>query len=137
MTKRVLLVEDNPDDIELTVSALRQHAHAEIDVAEDGVEALAYLERAAVLPDLILLDLKLPRMTGLQLLERLREDPRMRRLPVVVLTSSMEQSDVAASYDLGANSYVRKPVDFEEFIELAGKIGDYWLRVNRRAEEGT
>jgi len=126
----ILLVEDNPDDIELTVSTLKQHGvAADIAVAEDGVEALEYLSSHDV-PDLLVVDLKLPRMNGLELLQRMRADPRTRLVPVVVLTSSIEEEDVARCYEAGANSYVRKPVNYDEFVGVARKLGDYWLNVN-------
>ncbi len=138
--KVVLLVEDNPDDEALTLRALRKHNLAnEIVVARDGQEALDYLfgegsysgRDTSVLPQVILLDLKLPKVDGLQVLERLRADPRTRHVPVVVLTSSAEEKDLIRSYDLGANSYVRKPVDFEQFLEAARQLGLYWLVLNR------
>lgn len=126
----ILLVEDNPDDIELTVSTLKQHGvAADIAVAEDGVEALEYLSSHDV-PALLVVDLKLPRMNGLELLQRMRADPRTRIVPVVVLTSSIEEEDVARCYEAGANSYVRKPVNYDEFVGVARKLGDYWLNIN-------
>ena len=128
--KRILLVEDNPDDIELTVSVIKDHGvAAEIDVVEDGVEALAYM--AQRVPDLMLVDLKLPRMNGLDLLRRIRADERTKHVPVVILTSSIEEEDVASSYASGANSYVRKPVDYDEFVQVARKLGEYWLAINQ------
>ncbi|MBA3821182.1 MAG: response regulator [Deltaproteobacteria bacterium] len=138
MTRTILLVEDNPDDAELTASVLRDHSlDAIIDLAEDGLDALEYLagtgRHAASeprLPDLMLLDLKLPRMSGLELLAQLRADPRTRLIPVVILTSSLEDDDVARGYALGANSYVRKPVDYDEFVVIARKLGEFWLDVN-------
>jgi CheY-like chemotaxis protein len=138
-TRTILIVEDNPDDIELTLRALRQHQVAnEIVIMHDGAEALDYLagtgpfaERGpAVLPQVVLLDLKMPRMGGLQFLERLRADDRTRYLPVVVLTSSDEETDLVRSYHLGANSYVRKPVDYAEFSEAVRHLGLYWLILN-------
>ena len=130
MTRRILLVEDNPDDVELTVRTLEEHGvDAQIDVADDGVHALAYIAEHE-LPDLLVLDLNLPRMSGLEVLQRLRDDKRTRRLPIVVLTSSIEDEDVARCYDSGANSYIRKPVDYDEFVGVARKIGDYWLQIN-------
>lgn len=137
--KSLLLVEDNPDDEVLTLRALRKHNLAnEILVARDGQEALdmlfgegRYADRdVRVLPQVILLDLKLPKVDGLQVLERLRADPHMRHVPVVVLTSSNEEQDLIRSYDLGANSYVRKPVDFERFLEATRQLGLYWLVLN-------
>ena len=137
--KTLLLVEDNPDDEALTLRALRKHNLAnEIVVARDGQEALDYLfgegeysnRDTGELPQVILLDLKLPKVDGLQVLERLRAEPQTRPVPVVVLTSSNEEQDKIRSYDLGANSYVRKPVDFERFIEAARQLGLYWLVLN-------
>src|SRR5262245_59843211 len=124
--RSILLVEDNPDDAELTLRALERHAAVdEVVVAHDGVEALDYLmargshagRDALAFPRLILLDLKLPRLDGLELLRRLRAEPRTAVLPIVVLTSSKEDKDIAECYRCGANSYIRKPVDFERFIE--------------------
>jgi len=137
--KTLLLVEDNPDDELLTIRALRRHNLAnDIVVARDGQEALDYLfgegeyadRERAELPQVILLDLKLPKVDGLQVLERIRGDPRTRSVPVVVLTSSNEEGDIVRSYHLGANSYVRKPVDFEQFVEAARQLGLYWLVLN-------
>ncbi|HFD87465.1 MAG TPA: response regulator [Gammaproteobacteria bacterium] len=137
--KILLLVEDNPDDEALTLRALRKHNLAnQIVVARDGQEALdflfgqgAYSDRdTSILPQVILLDLKLPKIDGLQVLERLRADPTTRPIPVVILTSSSEEQDMIRSYDLGANSYVRKPVDFSQFIEAARQLGLYWLVLN-------
>ncbi len=137
--KTLLLVEDNPDDEALTLRALRKYNLAnEIVVARDGQEALDYLfgegeysgRDTSQLPQVILLDLKLPKVDGLQVLERLRAEPQTRRVPVVVLTSSNEEQDMIRSYDLGANSYVRKPVDFEHFLEAARQLGLYWLVLN-------
>jgi two-component system response regulator len=130
MKRTILLVEDNPDDVELTVTVIREHGiDAQIDVVEDGVEALAYLEHKV--PDLMLLDLNLPRVGGLEVLRRIRADARTRHIPIVVLTSSIEEQDVATSYASGANSYVRKPVDYDEFVEVARKLGEYWLAINQ------
>ncbi|HHH13995.1 MAG TPA: response regulator [Thiolapillus brandeum] len=137
--KVLLLVEDNPDDEMLTIRALKKHNLAnEIVVARDGQEALDYLfgegeyeaRDEEELPQVILLDLKLPKVDGLQVLERIRANPRTRAVPVVVLTSSNEEQDIIRSYDLGANSYVRKPVDFEQFVEAARQLGLYWLVLN-------
>jgi len=137
----ILLVEDNPDDEELTVMALKAAGlHNEILVARDGAEALEYLlgsERRPPLesPALVILDLKLPKMNGFQVLQRARAVERLRRLPVVVLTSSDTDEDVVRSYDLGANSYVRKPVAFAAFATAVKQVGVYWLLLNesRRA----
>ncbi len=140
----ILLVEDNADDEALTLRALRQsHIKNEIVVARDGVEALDYLfgqgthanRDLSVMPQVILLDLKLPKIDGLEVLRRVRADERTRRLPVVILTSSAEDSDRLTGYDLGANSYVRKPVDFVQFAEAVHQLGLYWLVLNLRAPE--
>ena len=127
----ILLVEDDADDEALTRRALEKNkVRNELVVAHDGQEALDYLRDASRLPELVLLDLKLPKIDGLEVLRRLRADERTKMLPVVVLTSSNEQRDVASSYSLGANSYVRKPVDFKEFTEAARQLGLYWLLLN-------
>lgn len=137
--KVILLIEDNPSDVDLTRRALEKARVAnELVVAEDGEEALAYLwgtgphagPDTAQLPALTLLDLKLPRIPGLEVLRRLRADPRTRRMPVVILTSSKEEEDVAAGYDLGVNSYIRKPVDFKQFAQCIEQLGLYWLVLN-------
>ena len=126
----ILLVEDNPDDEALTVMALRG-VPATLEVARDGQEAMDYLTNdGKALPRLVLLDLKLPKIDGLEVLRRIREDDRTRLTPVVVLTSSNAPNDVAASYRLGANSYVRKPVNFDQFSEKIRQLGTYWLAVN-------
>jgi two-component system response regulator len=138
-TKVILLVEDNPDDELLTLRALKKSGvRNEIVVAHDGVEALDYLFASgpysgrdpAIMPQLILLDLKLPRVDGLEVLRRLRSDERTRRLPVVILTSSREQRDMLEGYGLGANSYVRKPVNFEQFVKAVELLRSYWLVLN-------
>src|SRR5438105_15666171 len=137
--KVILLVEDNPDDVELTLRAFkRSHLMNPIVVARDGIEALdflfargAYGDRASTdLPTLAILDLKLPKLDGLGVLKAIRADDRTRYLPVVILTSSKEEQDLISGYALGANSYVRKPVDFAEFIEAAKVLGFYWLMIN-------
>ena len=138
--KIVLLVEDNPDDVKLTRRAFRKcHIPLRLEVAEDGVQALDYLfctgPWATRCPDtdaeVMLLDLKLPRVDGLEVLKRVRSDPRTKHLPVVVLTSSKEEEDVFRSYDLGANSYIRKPVDFDQFVRAISQLGIYWLEINQ------
>jgi CheY-like chemotaxis protein len=137
-SKMILLVEDNVSDIELTKRALvKSRISNELVIAEDGQEALDLLLGAGgvapadlMLPAIILLDLKLPRVDGLEVLRRLRANPRTRRLPVVILTSSKEEQDVAASYDLGVNSYIRKPVDFNQFAAAIERLGMYWLVLN-------
>lgn len=137
--KLILLVEDNPDDVKLTLRAFaKNNITNEIVVARDGVEALDFLfgtgpfaERGCASPEMVLLDLKLPQMDGLEVLRRIRADPRTEFLPVVILTSSSEEDDMVKSYKLGANSYVRKPVDFAQFIEAARELGLYWLILNR------
>ena len=137
--KFILLVEDNPDDVELTLRALAKNRIAnEVVVVTDGQEALDWFfcegahtgRDPSDRPTLVLLDLKLPKVDGLEVLKHIRKDPRTRLLPVVMLTSSKEERDVIASYDLGANSYVRKPVDFSEFVEAARQLGLYWLVIN-------
>ena len=135
----ILLVEDNKDDIELTLRAFeKSRVVNRIVVARDGEEALDYLFATGVheardphaLPEVVLLDLKLPKVDGLEVLRRIRADERTRRLPVVVLTSSREEQDVLRSYDSGANSFVRKPVDFMQFTDAARHLGLYWLVMN-------
>ena len=139
MTKIILLVEDNPDDEELTRIALKKsHIANELVVARDGAEALDYLlgtgayagRDLSVMPTVALLDLKLPKVDGLEVLKCLRATEHTRRLPVVILTSSKEQQDVIESYNLGANSYIRKPVDFKQFLEATKQLGLYWLVLN-------
>ena len=134
--KRILLVEDNPKDEALTIRALQKHnLQAVVIVMRDGVEALDYLlpsgdQAAQPLPQLVLLDLKLPKLDGLEVLRRLRGHERTRLLPVVILTSSVEERDVVEGYRLGTNGYVRKPVDFAEFTEVVRHLGLYWLILN-------
>jgi two-component system response regulator len=135
----ILLVEDNADDEALTLRAFEKHnIRDEIVVARDGAEALDYLfpaesraESAAPLPQVVLLDLKLPKVDGLEVLKRIRGHGRTAFLPVVILTSSNEQRDIVEGYRLGCNSYVRKPVDFDEFMEAARQLGIYWLILNQ------
>lgn len=133
--KLILLVEDNPDDEVLTLRALRKNNIAnEVFVAHDGVEALDFLFHGAhapyPLPTLVLLDLKLPKVDGLEVLRRMRSHDSTRHLPVVVLTSSREEGDIAHSYQLGASSYIVKPVDFQRFMEIIHTVGLYWLIMN-------
>jgi two-component system response regulator len=137
--KPILLVEDNPSDIDLTKRALQKSRIVnDLVVAEDGEEALDYVfgtgrhagRDAAELPALALLDLKLPKVPGLEVLRRIRKDARTRRLPVVILTSSCEEQDVGAGYDGGANSYILKPVDFKQFQQAMEQLGLYWLVLN-------
>jgi CheY-like chemotaxis protein len=139
--KVILLVEDNPRDEALTLRALkRSNIVNDVVVAHDGVEALDYFfgtgehaDNPPVMPQLVLLDLKLPRVDGLEVLRKIRENELTRRLPVVVFTSSSEEEDMIKSYDLGANSYVRKPVESEEFAEATRQLGLYWLLLNESA----
>ncbi|MGE5462177.1 MAG: response regulator [Syntrophothermus sp.] len=137
--KMILLVEDNADDEALTLRALNKNKIAnQINVVRDGAEALDFLFGTGVhanrdpneKPQVILLDLKLPKVDGLEVLRRLRSDPRTQMLPVVVLTSSKEEQDMIKAYSLGVNSYVRKPVDFNQFVEAIGQLGLYWLVLN-------
>lgn len=143
--REILLVEDNDDDRALTLRALRKNNITnEVVLAKDGVEALDYLFGTGAhagrdtreQPALVLLDLKLPKLDGLEVLRRLRGDPRTRLLPVVILTSSKEDRDLLDGYSLGANSYVRKPVDFQEFIEAVRQLGLYWLLLNEPPPRG-
>ncbi|GMQ88052.1 MAG: response regulator [Gammaproteobacteria bacterium] len=137
--KTILLVEDNPDDEALTLRALkRNNILNEVIVAHDGAEALDYLFARGLysdrdrskLPEVVLLDLKLPKVDGLEVLRQIRGNENTRRLAVVILTSSNEERDIIAGYDLGANSYIRKPVDFNQFMEAVRQLGVYWLVLN-------
>lgn len=136
----IFLVEDSPEDIELTLRSLRKaNLTARIEVARDGAEALAFFfggeapteAEPASLPKLILLDLKLPKVSGLEVLQRLKSEPRTQSIPVAILTSSKEQQDVAGCYALGANSYVVKPVNFDSFTKAVQELGTYWLLLNQ------
>lgn len=138
--KIILLVEDNPDDELLMIRALKKsHIGNEIVIARDGVEALDYLfgtgnyegRDMRQMPQLIMLDLKLPKIDGLEVLRRLRADDNTKYIPVVVLTTSTEQQDVISSYELGANAYVQKPVDFDDFVEATRQLGLFWLVINK------
>ena len=142
----VLVVEDNPDDEALTIRALKKNNLAnDVVVARDGVEALDFLFGEGAFagrdvdeqPAVILLDLNLPKISGLDVLKRIREDPRTRYLPVVVLTSSDEEGDLVESYERGCNSYVRKPVEFSEFTKAIHELGLYWVLVNKSPPSGT
>ncbi len=142
----IMLVEDNPDDVDLTLRAFRKNNIANNTVVvHDGVEALDYLfgqgayanRNIKEQPRLILLDLKLPKMNGLQVLEKIRATESTKLLPVVILTSSKEETDLISSYKTGANSYVRKPVDFNQFVEAVRNIGLYWLLINESPPENT
>jgi two-component system response regulator len=136
---QILLVEDSAQDAELARRALRRHNVAnDVDWVRDGVEALEYLfcegeyaGRDSGPPKLVLLDMKMPRMDGLQVLERLKRDPKTRAIPVVMLTSSREETDLMKSYALGVNSYIVKPVDFEQFAETVSQVGMYWVLANQ------
>jgi len=131
----ILLVEDNPNDVKLALHAFQKHHLANtIHVVRDGEEALDFLfppGAEAGQPKLVLLDLKLPKVDGLEVLKRIKADPRTRTIPVVVMTSSQEESDLVESYQLGVNSFVVKPVDFDQFVEVVRHLGYYWLLLNR------
>ena len=137
--KIILLVEDNTDDVTLTERALKKsHILNKLVVAKDGVEALDYLFGTGIwagrdisnMPEVVLLDLKLPKIDGLEVLQRIRNDNRTKLLPVVILTSSREEKDLIAGYTLGANSYIRKPVNFNQFVDAVRQLGLYWLVLN-------
>jgi len=138
-TKIILLVDDNPDDVQLTLRALKKsNILNEVVVAQDGVEALEFLfgtgkyagRDMKIMPQVVLLDLKMPRMDGLEVLQRIRNDERTKLQPVVIMTTSSEDQDRVESYHLGANSYVRKPLDFHQFAEGVRQLGIYWLVLN-------
>ena len=137
----ILLVEDNPDELELTISALKESNFANpIHIARDGEEALDFLfargpytaRQGAPAPKVMLLDLKLPKIDGIEVLRQVKADARTRTMPIVVLTSSQQESDLLATYDLGANSYIVKPVDIDQFVEAISAIGLYWMVLNER-----
>lgn len=140
----ILLAEDNPNDVELTLEALAAHNLANsVILAKDGVEAMAYLRREGAFagreggdPAVVLLDIKMPRMDGIEVLREIRGDPSLRRLPVVILTSSKEEQDVITAYDLGVNAYVVKPVDFESFMDAVESLGVFWALINERPPRG-
>jgi two-component system response regulator len=139
----ILLVEDNPNDVELTLHAFRKNNLSNrIRVARDGAEAIEFLfgtdgqgQAANAPPKVVLLDLKLPKVDGLEVLRRIKSEPRTRTIPVVVLTSSKEERDIVESYELGVNSYIVKPVDFEQFTDAVRNLGLYWLLLNQPAPE--
>ena len=138
MSKRILLVEDDPNDVELIQLALDSYNFVnKIDVVSDGEQAIHYLfgrngqPPTHPVPRLVLLDLKLPKIDGIQVLEMIRSDPRTRSLVVVVMTSSAENRDLQACYDLGVNSYIVKPLDFQQFVEISRQVGFYWMMVNQ------
>jgi two-component system, response regulator len=133
----ILLVEDNPEDLELVLRALQRNKLTNrIHVARDGAEALEFLSRGGMqLPKVVLLDLKLPKVSGIQVLEAIRADERTRVLPVVVLTSSREGPDVRRCYELGVNSYIVKPVDFDAFVKAVAEVGLYWMLLNQPPEK--
>jgi CheY-like chemotaxis protein len=142
--KVILLVEDNPDDVDLTLRAMKKgNILNKVIVASDGVQALDYLfgtgtytgRDMSIMPTIVLLDLKLPKIDGLEVLRRLRADERTKLLPVVILTSSKEEQDLISSYKLGANSYIRKPVDFVQFTEAVQQLKLYWLLMNESPPE--
>ena len=138
----ILLVEDNPDDVELTLHALKKNNIVNpVKIARDGQEALDYIffkgkyqDAQHELPNVILLDLKLPKVDGIEVLQKIKGDRRTKLIPVVVLTSSKEESDLLKSYDLGVNSYIRKPVDFDQFVETVRQIGFYWMLINEQPQ---
>ena len=142
--RAILLAEDNPNDVELTLEALGQESLAnKVVVVGDGVEAMAYLRREGAFSDrepgdpaVLLLDIKMPRMDGLEVLREIRSDPALKRLPVVILTSSREEKDLITSYDLGVNAYVVKPVDFGSFIDAVKELGVFWAVINELPPSG-
>ena len=127
----ILLVEDNQDDVELTLHAFDRHELPhQVAVARDGQEAMDYLFGAGSVPDLVLLDLNLPRIGGMDVLRAMRDDPRTKRVPAVILTTSDDEVDISDGYELGINSYIRKPVDFDKFTATVKQLGMYWLALN-------
>lgn len=138
MLKRILLVEDNLEDVELTLAALEAHNLVnEVEVARDGAEALDYLQRRGKYADrpvgnpaVVLLDIKMPKLSGLEVLERVKADPALKTIPVVMLTSSREEPDLARAYELGVNAYVVKPVDFNQFAGAVKQVGAFWAVLN-------
>jgi CheY-like chemotaxis protein len=142
--RRILMAEDSANDVELTLAALAEHRLAnQVDVVRDGAEALdylyrrgAYAERASGNPALVLLDLKMPKVTGLEVLRQIKTDPSLRTIPVVMLTSSREEGDLLASYELGVNAYVVKPVEFGDFMGAVRQLGGFWALVNEAPPQG-
>lgn len=142
--RRILIAEDNAADLELTLEALRQSRLANpMDVVRDGVEAMDYLQRRGAWADrapgepvVVLLDLKMPRMDGLEVLRLVKADERLRRIPVVMLTSSRQEADLVTSYELGVNAYVVKPVEFDEFLRAVQQLGTFWALLNEAAPVG-
>lgn len=143
-TKYILLVEDNPDDILLTIRAFKKgHILNEVKIMEDGAKALNFLfgkgefdgRDTTDYPGLILLDLKLPKVDGFEVLAAIKADPLLKKIPVVILTSSHQEEDIMRGYNMGANSYIRKPVDFEVFVETVAQLGMYWLMLNEALEK--
>jgi CheY-like chemotaxis protein len=141
--RKILLAEDNPKDIELTLEALSEHNLAnEVIVLKDGVEVMEFLRkegkfklRSPGLPAVLMLDIKMPRMDGLEVLKEIRRDPKLKLLPVVILSSSREEQDLIRSYELGVNAYVVKPVDFAEFIQAIKLLGVFWALINEKPPE--
>lgn len=137
----ILLVEDNPGDVRLTIESLKQaKVHNQLSVAEDGVKALAYLRREepyadAPRPDLVLLDLNLPKKDGREVLEEIKDDPDLSRIPVVVLTTSRSEEDIFQAFEMRVRSYITKPVDFKQFMEVVQGIDDFWLSIVKRPAE--
>ena len=132
-TATILLVEDNPDDIELTLHAFRKHNLVnDLVIARDGQEAMdrLFASETGDVPDLVLLDLKLPKIGGMEVLRAIRADPRTKRIPVVILTTSDDEADILNGYELGINSYIRKPIDFDKFTATVKQVGMYWLVLN-------
>ena len=143
--KHIMLVEDNPKDLDLTLAALAEHNLAnEVVTARDGAEALDYLHRRGAhagrednLPVVVLLDIKMPKVSGIEVLRQMKADPALKRVPVVMLTSSKEEPDLAACYDLGVNAYVVKPVDFTQFVDAVKQVGAFWAVLNETPPEGS
>jgi two-component system, response regulator len=139
MNKKILLVEDNPDDVDLTIRAFQKNNIGnEVIFAHDGVEAIDFFfgDTPNDLPAVVLLDLKLPKINGFEVLKRIRSEERTKLIPVVILTSSREELDVLNGYRLGANSYIVKPVDFQKFLDAVGQLGLYWLLLNELPDKG-